>query len=148
MILSLREETHSACATNRVAPWSSSAIKAFALSLGSCLESMRTLTCRLLPVVAPQFLSKLTYFHAPSGARCSAGGPPLWNHCDADRTDSQGRAHFANSRREGGSRSSPRSGCDSAGALSSSFIRLKSSAGDPAGSSGGVPPALARLKKR
>jgi len=62
-IRSLRADSHSGCATKRVAPWSSSAINAFAAPLDNDLETGRTLICKLLPVVAPQFRSKLTYFH-------------------------------------------------------------------------------------
>src|SRR5271156_6468341 len=48
-------------------------MKAFAASFGSASEAGRMLICRLLLEVAPQFLSKLTYFHWPSGEKCSAG---------------------------------------------------------------------------
>jgi hypothetical protein len=44
VIRSLVGEIHSGCATKRVAPWLSSAMKAFAARFGRDLDACRTLT--------------------------------------------------------------------------------------------------------
>src|SRR5438874_12412928 len=48
-------------------------MKAFAALFGRGLDAGRMLIWRFLPVVAPQFLSKLTYFHWRFGERPSTG---------------------------------------------------------------------------